>query len=138
MLTESVREKIESVLSQHLRLFPEVCAAFLYGSHANFTARPDSDIDIGIIVEAAGVDRLLEIHQKLAADLPDKGEIGFVDGSDIFFAREVVKHYVLLYCRDDFDAASYFSRTLRQYEDFKPYLFVQKQALKKSLIEKDR
>jgi len=48
---------------------PEVVAAYLYGSQARGTARPDSDIDVGILLNAPPASTLKGVARSLEATL---------------------------------------------------------------------
>jgi predicted nucleotidyltransferase len=43
------REHIERVLVEYFRERPDVCAVYLFGSQATDEARPNSDVDVGLL-----------------------------------------------------------------------------------------
>jgi len=47
---------------------------------------------------------------------------------------KVVKYNNIIFRRKDFDAAGYFSITVREYLDFKPFIEVQRRYLKERLL----
>jgi len=58
-----------------------------------------------------------------------------VTGTDnIVLKHEVVRHNRLIYQTEDFDRGAYFSRIVRQFLDFRPYLDVQRQAYKQRIL----
>lgn len=65
---------LKATLHQALSRHPEVRLAFLFGSQARGTARPDSDVDLA--VDAPGLDRL-----SLAAELGEllEAEVQVID-----------------------------------------------------------
>jgi predicted nucleotidyltransferase len=121
-------------LSTIFQRYPEVQAVYLFGSYAQGTASERSDLDIGIVgpLEALGK-RKLEILGDLAQAGYDRVDVVMLDAADAVLRFEVVSRNCLLYARDDFDHGGYFSRNLREYFDFEPYLRVQRDALKRRL-----
>lgn len=72
--------ELKKAIARALRDVPEVQAALLFGSHAKGTARPDSDVDIAVLLEAtppskqrtARMRALIEaLARELAADRID-------------------------------------------------------------------
>lgn len=63
----------DAIVSQLRRLLPEhggdLAAAWLFGSTARGTARPDSDVDVAVLPAAEGPPRTLD---ELPADLEDR------------------------------------------------------------------
>lgn len=129
-LNEEAREIIKQIVSD----FPQVEAAFLFGSYAKGRAKKHSDIDLAL-VPMRGEPRLpkLDILAAFAkaglehVDLVDLGQC------DPIVRFEAVSPNVLLYARSQFDRGSYYSRTVREYFDLQPLLKVQRQALRRRL-----
>lgn len=110
----------------------DVQAVFLFGSHASGTARPGSDVDLAVIGQGARR-RRLDLLVALVEVGFDNVDLVMLDGQDIVLQFEAVRQNVLVYARDDFDRGSYYSKVVRQYFDFLPYLEVQRRALKERL-----
>jgi len=125
---------LQQTIQPVLATFPDVQAAFLFGSHATGRARPDSDVDLGLAgpperLEAQRLDLLTELTR---AGL-ERIDLVLLDRADPALQFEAVRHNCLLYARPDFQRGTYFSRVVREYWDFEPYLRVQRAALKRRL-----
>jgi len=120
-----------SVLPQVFRQFPKIQAVYLFGSAAEGNLHAESDLDLGIKGEAGIKDRQLDIFTELARHGFCHVDLVFLDIPDIFMRYEVVRHHHVLYERENFNATSFYSLTMRQYEDFYPYLKVQREAFKR-------
>jgi predicted nucleotidyltransferase len=59
------------VIAQYFRNKPGVVAVYLFGSIAKGTARPDSDVDIGVLYEVTPAATLLEQPFGVEADLAE-------------------------------------------------------------------
>jgi uncharacterized protein len=110
-------------------------AVYLFGSAATGNVRDGSDLDIGIVPRDAS------LHEKKLDILADLARLGFcevdlvfLDVNDIVLRFEIVKHNKVIYQTDDFDRGEMYSRTLRQYFDFLPYLKVQREASKRRIL----
>ena len=80
-----------------------ILAVFLLGSAAIDTLRPDSDIDIGIIMEPGsllGAVKRLELAGELSYKLGRTVDIGIVSSKNLVYAREALLKGKLLYSRD--------------------------------------
>lgn len=105
-----------------VRQFPGIAAAYLFGSHATGRADADSDIDIALVVDhPLGCDKL-DLYQALVEAGLDRVDLVELGDEDLVMRHEAVHPNRLLYARPDFDHGAYFSRTVREYSDFKPYL----------------
>ncbi len=94
----------------------------------------ESDLDLGIKGEEGIKKEQLGILTELARHGFCHIDLVFLNTNDIFMKYEVVRHHHVLYEREDFNAASFYSLTMRQYEDFYPYLKVQREAFKRRLL----
>ena len=113
--------------------FPEVEAVYLFGSVAEGRANAASDIDLGLVVSSPLGVRKLDILAELTAAGIDNVDLVTLDTDDIVLRFEVVGANRLIYARETFDHGTYFSRTVREYFDFQPYLDVQRKAYKERL-----
>jgi hypothetical protein len=115
--------------------FPDVQAVFLFGSVAERRARQGSDLDLAIVPGSPSIrERRLEIQAALVNAGLDPADLVFLDGRDIVLQYEAVRPNCLVYARDTFDRGVYYSRTIREYLDFLPYLAVQREALKRRIL----
>ena len=113
--------------------FPEVEAVYLFGSMAEGHANAGSDIDLGLVVSKPLGIRKLDILAELTTAGVDNVDLVTLDTNDIVLRFEVVGPNQLIYARETFDHGTYFSRTVREYFDFQPYLEVQRKAFKERL-----
>ena len=123
-----------SVLPEIFSQFPKIQAVYLFGSVAEGTTHAESDLDLGIKGEGGIKDQQLDILTELARHGFCHVDLVFLDTNDIFMKYEVVRHHHLIYKQEKFDATSFYSLTMRQYEDFYPYLKVQREAFKQRLL----
>lgn len=130
--TDQLRISIGLILDR----YPAVEAAYLFGSHARGTATQDSDIDLALAGKAP---LLAACKLDILADFAEAGmddvDLVILEGADTVLRFEAVSPNCLLYARPGFDVGSFFSRVLREYFDFAPYLRVQRQALKDRILD---
>jgi hypothetical protein len=124
------------MLPQIFQNFPQILAVYLFGSSAAGKTHSESDLDLAVLPESA------EFHRQKTVILTALARHGFcdvdlvfIDVDDIVLRYEAVRQNKLIYCRPDFDSASFFSKTIRQYLDFLPYLEVQRKAYKKRILD---
>lgn len=120
------------------RRYPEIRAVYLFGSYADGTARPDSDLDLGILPRTPAFhQRLLDLLADLTEAGFDRVDIVWLDEADLTLRYEIVRRNHPLYTAPDFDHGTYFSRVLREYWDTEPYLRIVRQAYKERLLNHD-
>jgi len=123
------------VLSELFRKYPDVQAVYLFGSFAAGSVHAESDLDL------AGIPRHSSIRARkldILADLARCGfcnvDLVFLDTDDIVLKYEAVRQNRLVYQAEDFDRGAMYSRIVRQYLDFIPYLNVQREAYKRRIL----
>jgi len=127
---QQVKTKIQSVLNT----FPEVAAAFLFGSVAEGLAKDGSDIDLALVPGNSRLkDRKLEILAAMAEAGLDNIDLVILDSKDPVLRFEAVRQNCLVYARENFDRGEYYSRGIREYFDFEPVLAIQREAYKRRL-----
>ncbi|ABM61601.1 type VII toxin-antitoxin system MntA family adenylyltransferase antitoxin [Halorhodospira halophila] len=133
-MTRDRVEAIQQTVEPVLKAFPDVQAAFLFGSHVTGRARADSDVDLGLV---GPPERLAAQRLDLLAELTRAGleriDLVLLDSADPALQFEAIRHNCLIYARPDFQRGTYFSRVVREYWDWEPYLQVQRAALKRRL-----
>ncbi len=105
-------------LNRLFAAFPRVIAAWHFGSTSVGRARPDSDIDIGVLFDAPPtLDEWLDLH----AALQDAMGVENVDLVVLNGKTPVLRYAAIsgqrLYCRRLEEMATFASLTARQYED---------------------
>jgi hypothetical protein len=128
-------ERTDSLLREVFRQYPAIQAVYLFGSATTGKTHPESDLDLAIVPsneQARG--QKLDILTDLVKAGFDNVDLVFLDTDDIVLKYEAVKHHRLVYQTEDFDKGEMFSKVVRQYLDFKPYLKVQREAYKRRIL----
>lgn len=100
-----------------------VAVAYLFGSHARGEARPDSDVDVALLVPGVSASQRFDLqlrvwsHLSTAADVPELDVIVLED-VPLRLAGQVVVDGVVIYSVDESMRAEYESRTFRESVDF--------------------
>jgi uncharacterized protein len=117
------------------RRYPDVQAVYLFGSAAEDRMRRDSDIDLAVVPRT---DNCRERRLEMLADLTRAGfdnvDLVFLDTDDLVLKYEVVRQNCVVYQAADFDRGAMYSKVVRMYLDFLPYLDVQRQAYKRRIL----
>ncbi len=115
--------------------YPDIRAVYLFGSAAEGRVGPESDLDLAIVPRspAARAHRL-----DILADLARAGfcnvDLVFLDTEDIVLQYEAVRLNRVVYQTADFDRGEMYSRIVRRYLDFWPYLQAQREAYKRRIL----
>lgn len=122
-------------LVEVFRRYPEVEAVYLFGSRASGRTHPGSDIDLAIVpADGAPEQQRLSILADLTRAGFDDVDLVFLDGEDLVLAYEAVRPNQVVYRTEAFDRGAYYSRVVRMYLDFLPYLEVQREAYKRRIL----
>lgn len=125
-----------SGLAEIFRQYGEVTAVYLFGSVADGKIHPGSDLDLAIVPRSAALrQQKLNILTDLVRAGYDNVDLVFLDTHDITLKFEAVRRNRLIYAVPEFDHGSYFSKIIRQYFDFEPYLKVQGEAYKRRILD---
>ena len=115
--------------------FPGILAVYLFGSTATGKRHAESDLDLAVVPADASVRKQrLDMLSELARSGFDHVDLVFLDTNDIVLKFEAVRANRLIYQTSEFDPGSYYSKIVRQYFDFEPYLRVQRQAYKQRIL----
>lgn len=127
--------KLEEGLNEVFEDFPEVEAVFLFGSVAEDRVGAESDLDLAIVPSGAGLrERRLDLLSALVRAGFDDVDLVFLDTADVVLRYEAVRPNLLIYAREGFDHGEYYSRALREYWDFLPYLELQRESMKRRIL----
>ncbi len=114
-------ELIERLTYSIQKLFenePDILAVYLLGSALNSTMRPDSDIDLGLMIKPGSKMSSL-IRAKLAGvlsyEMGRNVDLGEVSSSNLVYAREAFFKGKLLYTKDKEMANLYRANLLGMY-----------------------
>jgi hypothetical protein len=115
--------------------YPDIQAVYMFGSSVSGKEHNESDIDLAIVPRNEKVrERKLSILSDLARNGLDNVDIVFLDTDDVVTKYEAVRQNRIIYLTPDFDRGTMYSKTVRQYLDFEPYLKVQRRALKRRIL----
>jgi predicted nucleotidyltransferase len=130
--TNPVRLRLQDVFSN----YPEILAVYLFGSHATATARPDSDYDFAVVSDRkrSARSRKLDILSDLAQIGFDNVDLAFLDRDNLVLSHEAVRMNRVIFSRPEFDPDSFYSKVIRMYFDFLPYVNTQRAALKQRIL----
>lgn len=98
--------------------------AYLYGSQVSGRARPDSDVDVAVMLDGSvPPDRFLELAFEIARDLTTACAIGGIevtvlDDAPLTLRGRVLRSGIVLFSADEPGRVEYASRTLREFTDF--------------------
>ena len=117
------------------RRYEDVQAVYLFGSAASGSTRPDSDIDLAVVPRSGSCrERRLDILADLVRAGFDDVDLVFLDTHDLVLKYEAVRQNRLVYAANDFDRGAFYSKVVRMYLDFQPYLERQRKAYKRRIL----
>lgn len=125
-----------AALSAVFGRYPSVKAVYLFGSYASGKAHPNSDVDLAVVpADRTAREQRLEMLTDLTRIGLDRVDLVFLDTDDLTLQYEAVSPNKVVYQTSDFDAGAFYSRVIRRYLDFLPYLERQRQAYKRRLLD---
>jgi predicted nucleotidyltransferase len=109
-------------LTPILTALPEVKVAYLFGSHAQGRPRPDSDIDVGVLLtrDAAAEPRaaLARLFDHLGRAVPsDRLDVVILNDAPALLRHRVLSHGRLLFERTPVDRVRFATRAIQDYQD---------------------
>jgi len=122
-------------IAEVFKRYPQVQAVYVFGSQASRKAGPGSDLDLAIVpMDRSVKEKKLDILAELARLGYCNVDLVFLDEDDLVLAYEAIRQNRLLYAAPGFDRGGTYSRIVRKYLDFEPYLRVQREAYKRRII----
>lgn len=129
------RQPDTALLEQVFRGYADIEAVYLFGSAASARTHAASDLDLAVVPRHPRVvARRLDILVDLARVGYCEVDLVFLNNDDLVLAYEAVRLNQLVYARESFDRGAFYSLTVRKYLDFLPYLDVQRQAYRRSIL----
>jgi predicted nucleotidyltransferase len=134
---EGVTEKVAELLSLHL----EVLAAYVFGSVAAGRARPNSDVDIAVLLDIAAIpEDLFEYRLSLMAELrnvlktPDV-DVVILNEAPPALAQNVISTGRLIFERSRSGRIRFQIRTLNEFLDTQPMRDTHLKVLKRRYLK---
>lgn len=118
----NVTRTLDRVLT-HARDDSQVLAVALYGSHARGDARPDSDIDVCLMLEPARYEPLALSEKKLEYLALTDADVQVFQQLPLYIRHRVLKEAKFLFVRDEDRLYELAFRTAQAWEDFRPYFY---------------
>ena len=123
------------ILEKVFKNYPEIEAVYLFGSAVTGKSHTESDMDLAIYPDTPGLRRKkLAILTELARLGFCNVDLTFMDENDIVLQYEAVRQNIVVYQVPGFDRGATYSKIVRQYLDFYPYLTEQRNAYKKRIL----
>ena len=123
------------ILPRIFKRYPDIAAVYLFGSMTTGKVHQESDLDLAIVEKNKAIwDKKLDILADLVREGFDHVDLIFLGKADIVLQYEAVKMNIVIYKRSDFDRGELYSRIVREYLDFYPYLEVQRKAYKERIL----
>lgn len=114
--------------------YTAIQAVYVFGSIGSGKTHQGSDLDLAIVPRSM---TLKEKKLLLLTDLARRGfcdvDLIFLDTKDIVLKYEAIRQNQLIFAAYDFDRGSMYSKIIRQYLDFAPYLETQRKAYKRRI-----
>lgn len=127
VMTEPSPSALDRGIAAVLSGFPEVAAAWLFGSEARGQAGSDSDVDIGLVFRERGAtaldhdEALLTIAARLEAVAPGRRiDLVVLEPQGPIFCHRVLSEGRLVYDADPERRIDFESDTYVRYFDFRP------------------
>ena len=119
--------QLEHDIARVMARFPEVAAAWLFGSQIRGEARPDSDVDVGLVLKHRKVSarEVLPLLGKLAAELESVApghpiDLTLLEQQGPIFQHEVLRTGRLVWDADPERRVDFESDAYVRYFDFLP------------------
>lgn len=131
---------ILAALCEYLAAQPDVVAAYVFGSVAQGRARPQSDVDIAVLLaadldEETRFDRRLRIGWEVERIIGRQTDLVVLDDAPPLLQHQVLKHGRLIFERDRAARVEFEVRAGKIYADLKPMYDFFKTALLKEIRE---
>lgn len=97
----------------------EVIAVILFGSRARKEAKPDSDIDICLVLRNPGK----STEKRIDYSLSDKLDVQVFQSLPMYVKMRILKEGKILFCGDEKVLYEIALSTIREFEDYKKFYY---------------
>lgn len=126
-----------------LYIFEEIECLILFGSRAREDYDLKSDLDLAFLLNSNCINKINKIDLRI--DLSNffselielESDIIILNSAKPLLKFQVLKYGELIYVKNDFNYASYFSKSLKEYFDFKYYRKYHYQKMRERLEKLD-
>lgn len=128
-------------LSKELDFFDEIELIILFGSRAREDHDSKSDLDLAFLLKSDFfskiniIDFRIDLSSHFFESTGIETDIIFLNSAEPLLKFQVLKYGELLYAADDFDYASYFSKSLKEHFDFNYYKKLHYQKMRERLSD---
>ncbi len=117
---------------------PEIVAAYLFGSAATSKMRPDSDIDIAVLLDESDghLNRkivLSRLHPQFCRALRADAHLLFLNDASYLVRMQVFNKGILMHVKNPYQLAVFRMHSTALYADFAPIMRMTQQGLKNKL-----
>lgn len=110
-------------LKKSLQGNKDIVFAYLYGSQANNTSKPGSDIDIAIYLsEKMTTDEYLSLKMELSESFKKEIDLIILNEAAPLLKFEVYQNHKVIFSRDKDAETSFKVKTVFEYNDFKKHI----------------
>lgn len=115
----------------------EVIAAYLFGSRAEGVERPDSDLDVAVLVKGQGESfkYRMELAEALEILTGISTDAVILQEAPLLLQFQVFKYGKLIFDRDPSQRSEYQMRFMSRYFDYKRFFDFHSRSLRKSIKE---
>lgn len=140
------KKKLIKLMNHNLKqldFFEEIEITILFGSRARGDNNLKSDLDIALLLASNFFEKINEIDIRI--DLSNyfseltglESDIIILNSAKPLLKFQILKYGEIIYVKDDFSYASYFSKSLKEYFDFKYYKEYHYKKMKERLLKSE-
>ena len=105
---------------------PQIAAVYLYGSRESGDPRPQSDVDVGVVLKPGACLSTSEV-MKISMEIDDtlsplETDLKILNDLPVHVAHNILRHAKLVYCADEIADADFREHLIAQYFEMKPLL----------------
>lgn len=112
------------MLAEYFAQRTDVVCAYLFGSHASGASCPDSDVDVGVLLDSndrGSLGHMVEIEGDLQAALPGKRvDVVILNEAGLRLCHEIVSTGQVVFERDIDERCDFEVRAMMLYFDWQP------------------